>query len=85
MVTNVAELGRVYQEIQNAMINNYLITYFAGDERNLRSIRIEDASSYAEARKEYLLSGGENDSHTYEDGLQEAGYYKQIGGTDLGR
>ena len=85
MVTNVAELGRVYQEIQNAMINNYLITYFAGDERNLRSIRIEDASSYAEARKEYLLSGGENDSHTYENGLQEAGYYKQIGGTDLGR
>lgn len=85
MVTNVAELGRVYQEIQNAMINNYLITYFAGDEQNLRSIRIEDVSSYAEARKEYLLSGGENDSHTYENGLQEAGYYKQIGGTDLGR
>lgn len=85
MVTNVAELDRTYQEIQNAMMNNYLITYSVSDEQNSRSIKIKDAGSYAEARKEYLLSGGTDDLYIYENGLQEAGYYKQIGGTDLGR
>jgi len=85
MVTNVAELDRTYQEIQNAMMNNYLITYSVNDEQNIRSIKIEDINSYAEARKEYSLSGGANESYTYEDGLQEAGYYKQTGGTELGR
>lgn len=85
MVTNVAELDRTYQEIQNAMMNNYLITYSVSGEQNSRSIKIKDTGSYAEARKEYLLSGGADDSHIYENGLQEAEYYKQIGGTDLGR
>lgn len=85
MVTNVAELDRTYREIQNAMMNNYLITYSVSDEQNSRSIKIKDTGSYAEARKEYLLSGGADDSYIYENGLQEAGYYKQIGGTDLGR
>ncbi|EOS53226.1 hypothetical protein C809_00171 [Lachnospiraceae bacterium MD335] len=85
MVTNVAELDRTYQEIQNAMMNNYLITYSVSDEQDSRSIKIKDTGSYAEARKEYLLSGGADDSYIYENGLQEAGYYKQIGGTDLGR
>lgn len=85
MVTNVSELDSTYQEIQNAMMNNYLITYSLSDEQNSRSIKIKDTGSYAEARKEYLLSGGADDSYIYENGLQEAGYYKQIGGTDLGR
>lgn len=85
MVTNVAELDRTYQEIQNAMMNNYLITYSVSDKQNSRSIKIKDTGSYAESRKEYLLSDGVDDSYIYENGLQEAGYYKQIGGTDLGR
>lgn len=85
MVTNVAELDRTYQEIQNAMMNNYLITYSVSDEQSSRAIKIKDTGSYAEARKEYLLSGGTDDSYIYENGLQEAEYYKQIGGTDLGR
>lgn len=85
MVTNVAELDRTYQEIQNAMRNNYLITYSVSDEQNSRSIKIKDTGSYAESRKEYLLSDSADDSYIYENGLQEAGYYKQIGGTDLGR
>lgn len=83
MVTNATELGRTYQEIQNAIMNNYLITYSVGNEQNARFIRIEDTGSNAEAQKEYSLSGDENDSRTYENSLQEAGYYKQIGGTDL--
>lgn len=85
MVTNVAELDRTYQEIQNAMMNNYLITYSVSDEQNARSIKIKDNGSYVEARKEYLLSGGADDSYIYKNGLQEAGYYKQTGGTDMGR
>lgn len=85
MVTNVAELDRTYQEIQNAMMNNYLITYSVNNEQNSRSIKIKDNGSYVEARKEYLLSGGADDSYIYENGLQEAGYYKQTGGTDMGR
>lgn len=85
MVTNAAELDRTYQEIQNAMMNNYLITYSASNKQDSQSIRIEDVNSFAEARKEYSISDGITDAYTYGNGLQEAGYYKQTGGTDLRR
>lgn len=85
MVTNVSELERTYQDIQNAMMNNYQITYTVSDTSESRSITINEKSSFVEARRDYSTATEDVYSSIYEGGLQEASYYKQVGGTDLGR
>lgn len=85
MVTNVSELDRTYQDIQNAMMNNYRITYTVNDNDESRSITIKENSSYVEARRNYSTVEDNGYLNIYSEGLQEASYYKQTGGTDLGR
>lgn len=85
MVTNVSELERTYQDIQNAMMNNYKITYAVNDTNESRSMTINEKSSFVEARRDYSTSTEDMYSSFYEGGLQEASYYKQVGGTELGR
>lgn len=85
MVTNVSELDRTYRDIQNAMMNNYQITYTVNDTDESRSIIINENSSFVEARKDYLTVEDDGYLNVYSGGLQEASYYKQTGGTDLGR
>lgn len=85
MVTNVSELDRTYQDIQNAMMNNYRITYTVNDNDESRSITINEKSSYVEARRNYTTVEDNGYLNIYSGGLQEASYYKQTGGTDLGR
>lgn len=85
MVTNVSELDRTYQDIQNAMMNNYRITYTVNDTDESRSITINENSSYVEARRNYTTVEDNGYLNIYSGGLQEASYYKQTGGTDLGR
>lgn len=85
MVTNVSELDRTYQDIQNAMMNNYRITYTVNDNDESRSITINEKSSYVEARRNYTTVEDNGYLNVYSGGLQEASYYKQTGGTDLGR
>lgn len=82
MVTNIAELNRTYQEIQKALMNNYLITYEAvNDEEESRSLIIKNRDSFAEARKEYSINDNAKSPSVYVDETQEAGYYRQTGGT----
>lgn len=85
MVTNVSELDRTYQDIQNAMMNNYRITYTVNDTEESRSITINENSSFVEARRKYSTVADNGYVNVYSGGLQEASYYKQTGGTDLGR
>jgi len=85
MVTNVSELDRTYRDIQNAMMNNYRITYTVNDTDESRSIIINEKSSFVEARKDYSTVEDDGYLNVYAGGLQEASYYKQTGGTDLGR
>ncbi len=85
MVTNVSELDRTYQDIQNAMMNNYRITYTVNDTEESRSITINENSSFVEARRNYSTVEDNGYLNVYLGGLQEASYYKQTGGTDLGR
>lgn len=85
MVTNVSELDRTYLDIQNAMMNNYRITYTVSDTAESRSVTINEKSSFVEARKDYSTTAENQYSSFFEGGLQEASYYKQVGGTELGR
>ena len=85
MVTNVSELDRTYQDIQNAMMNNYRIAYTVNDTEESRSITINENSSFVEARRNYSTVEDNGYLNVYSGGLQEASYYKQTGGTDLGR
>lgn len=85
MVTNVSELDRTYRDIQNAMMNNYRISYTVTDTDESRSVTINENSSFVEARRDYSTTADDEYLNTYSGGLQEASYYKQIGGTELGR
>lgn len=85
MVTNVSELDQTYRDIQNAMMNNYRITYTVNDTDESRSININEKSSFVEARRDYSTVEDDEYLNIYSGGLQEASYYKQTGGTDLGR
>jgi len=85
MVNNTAQLNRTYQEIQNALMNNYIISYSVEGKNEDRSLVAETKDSFVEARKKY--SSNVNSEYQYNDSedIQEAGYYKQIGGTGRGR
>ena len=85
MVTNVSELDQTYRYIQNAMMNNYRITYTVNDTDESRFITINEKSSFVEARRDYSTVEDDEYLNVYSGGLQEASYYKQTGGTDLGR
>ena len=85
MVTNSAELDRTYRDIQNAMMNNYRLTYTVDGEESSRSVAVREKRSCAEARLNYSLTDKDNSDYYYEGGLQRADYYKQVGGTELGR
>ena len=85
MVSDPTQLEKTYQDIQNAILNSYFLNYQAdGDEEN-RNIHILMNNSFAEARKDYLVSDQESYTSYYVNGLQESDYYRQIGGTDTGR
>lgn len=85
MVTNIAQLSKVYQEIQTSLMQSYLITYHVSDDTEIRYLEIQDKNSSAQAKKRYSLEEPEESSPVYMGGQQEAGYYKQTGGTDNGR
>lgn len=85
MVNNVAELNSIYQEIQNAVMNNYVITYEAEGDEASRTLIVKGKSSSAEARKYYSTEEIVEEERQMNDGIQEASYYKQIGGTGSGR
>lgn len=85
MVTNIAQLTKVYQEIQTSLMQSYLITYHVSDDAEIRYLEIRDKNSLAQAKKRYSPAESEESSPIYIGGQQEAGYYKQTGGTDNGR
>ena len=81
MVTSTAELNETYQEIQSAVANNYLISYRTVQEGEERSVTLREKSSFTEARKTYSTVEEEAEMPVYENEMQEANYFKQIGGT----
>lgn len=85
LMINVSELDQTYRYIQNAMMNNYRITYTVNDTDESRFITINEKSSFVEARRDYSTVEDDEYLNVYSGGLQEASYYKQTGGTDLGR
>ncbi len=85
MVSDPVQLERTYQDIQNAILNTYLLHYQVDGKEEERSILVRLSHSFCEARKDYLLSAQGSAVSYYENGLQESGYYRQTGGTDIGR
>lgn len=81
MVTNTAELNSIYQEIQNSLMNNYTISYTVTNEDISRDLVIHVEDSYTQASKEYSTIEETSEINNYGDEEQQAGYYKQIGGT----
>lgn len=82
MVTNTGELHSVYQEIQTSLMKRYMISYTAVGEEEERNISIRDKSSYIQASRTYSLVEKEENRSEHVNGIQEAGYYKQTGGTE---
>ena len=81
MVTNAAELDQTYEEIQNAVVNNYQVSYQVSGDEESRSLTVESKDSYAQARREYRKTEAPQERYDYAGEMQEAGYYKQTGGT----
>ena len=85
MVSDVSLLESTYTEIQNVITHGYLITYqVSGDEED-RSVMIQDKNSLAETSRNYTLTEAGNLVSFYVNGIQETDYFRQIGGTDMGR
>ena len=85
MVSDPALLQQTYQNIQSMIMESYTLTYRAADQEDNRIVELHVRDSKAEARKYYSLSDTDQSSAYYVNGLQEADYYRQIGGTDIGR
>ena len=49
--------------------------------RSPRSLTVESKDSYAQARREYRKTEAPQERYDYAGEMQEAGYYKQTGGT----
>lgn len=85
MVTDPALLQQTYQDIQSMIMDSYTIAYRAEGDEEDRSVQVQLTDTVTEARKEYSLSETEQRSTYYANGLQEADYFRQTGGTDIGR
>lgn len=85
MVNNTAQLNKVYQEIQTSLMKSYVITYRVGEEAESRYMQIRHKDSAIQAKKRYSTERKEEHSQITTSGPQEAGYYKQTGGTDKRR
>lgn len=82
MVTNTARLNRIYQEINTSLMKSYIVTYRVSDDTEARYMQIQEEDSFIQARKNYSTKEKEESSQVNMGGQQEAGYYKQTGGTD---
>lgn len=81
MVTNTAELDKTYEEIQTALVNNYQISYRVSGDEESRALVVNSSDSYAQAQRRYSKTEKPLERYEYAGEMQEAGYYKQIGGT----
>ena len=82
MAANTTQLNKIYREIQNSLMKSYIITYKVNEEAESRYLELREKESSVRARKRYSAAETQQSSTVSTGGLQEAGYYKQTGGTD---
>lgn len=82
MAANTTQLNKIYREIQNSLMKSYIITYKVNEEAESRYLELREKESSVRARKRYSTAETQQSSTVSTGGLQEAGYYKQTGGTD---
>lgn len=85
MVTDTAELNKVYSNIQKSVMNTYKIIYSVQDEEEHRNVQVQSSAGTARAVKKYSSMQEPEETSTFENGDQQASYFKQTGGSMGGR
>lgn len=85
MVTDTAQLNKVYSNIQKSVTNTYMIHYTAADENEHRNVEVKSSAGTARAVKKYSAEQEPEETSIFDNGDQQAGFYKQTGGSLGGR